>query len=72
MSDRDATARVCQFEAIIENLYPFMDRVEVLTLAEKEQRKRMVEQLESLMPWLIPRQSFHRDRSNITHSNSWR
>jgi hypothetical protein len=53
--ERDAFARVCQLEAIIENLYPFMDRVEVLTHTEKEQRKRMVEQLETLMPWLIPR-----------------
>jgi hypothetical protein len=53
---RDSVARVCQLEAIIENLYPYIDHVGVLTDTEKEQRKRMVEQLEALMPWLIPRQ----------------
>jgi hypothetical protein len=55
LGERDALARVCQLEAIIENLYPYMDRAGVLTNTEKEQRKRMVEQLETLMPWLVPR-----------------
>jgi hypothetical protein len=52
--DPDNFARVCQLEAIIENLYPFLDRGGALTLIEREQRKRMVEHLETLMPWLIP------------------
>jgi hypothetical protein len=63
LGDRDTFARVCQLEATIENLYPFLDRVEFLTQTEKEQRKRIVEQLESLMPWLLPRHRFHQDRS---------
>jgi hypothetical protein len=53
--ERDAFARVCQLEALIENLYPYLGRVGVLTLKEKEQRNRIVEQLETLMPWLIAR-----------------
>ena len=52
LRDRDALARVGQLEAMIENLYPFLDRAEFLTQPEKEQRQRMFEQLESLMPWL--------------------
>jgi hypothetical protein len=61
LGDRDAAARICQLEAIIENLYPFFDRVEFLTQTEKEQRRKMVEHLESLMPWLLPRRRLHRE-----------
>jgi hypothetical protein len=52
--DPDNFARVCQLEAIIENLYPYLDRGGVLTQIEREQRKMMLEHLETLMPWLIP------------------
>jgi hypothetical protein len=47
----DTVKRVLMLEAILENLHPLITATH-LTLADREQKSKILEQLYKLMPWI--------------------